>query len=67
MPVVTAGQFRATITGANGLIVTIESCNDLANPVWFPATTITLVNGSAYIGDPNWAGSPQRFYRLRMP
>ena len=49
---VRAGQFGFTITGASGLVIVVEECADLANPVWSPVGTNTLAGGSSYFSDP---------------
>ncbi|MBE0545109.1 MAG: hypothetical protein IH623_27535 [Verrucomicrobia bacterium] len=64
---VRTNRFGFDITGTSGLIVVVEACTNLANPVWFPAGTHTLTGGSAYFSDSEWANHPRRFYRLRSP
>jgi len=64
---VQSNMFGFNITGTNNFTVVVEACTDLANPVWVPLTTNTLVNGSFYFSDPQWTNYPTRFYGLSMP
>jgi hypothetical protein len=64
---VRTNQFGFTITGTSGLVVVVEACTSLANPIWSPAGTNTLTGGSSYFSDPQWTNYPSRFYRLRWP
>jgi len=64
---VRTNQFGFNIAWASGQTVVVEACTNLANPVWFPVATNTLVNGSSYFSDPQPANLPGRFYRLRSP
>jgi hypothetical protein len=64
---VRTNQFGFTITGATNLIIVVEACPDLANPVWAPVATNTLTGGASYFSDPQWTNHPARFYRLRSP
>jgi hypothetical protein len=66
-PGVRTNQFGFTITGANGLVIVVEACTNLANPAWSPLQTITLTGSPAYFSDPQWTNYPARFYRLTMP
>jgi hypothetical protein len=43
---------------------TVQACTNLANSIWSPVRTITLVSGSYYFNDPQWTYYPCRFYRL---
>jgi hypothetical protein len=45
----------------------VEACTNLANPVWIPLTTNTLVNGVFYFSDRQWTNSSSRFYGLGLP
>jgi hypothetical protein len=56
-----------TITETIELIVVVEACTNLANPIWYPLATNTLTGGSYYFNDPQWTNYPSRFYRLRSP
>ncbi|HEY5481078.1 MAG TPA: leucine-rich repeat protein, partial [Verrucomicrobiae bacterium] len=60
-------QFGFTITWASDLVVVVEACTNLANPLWSPVGTNTLTNGSSYFSDPQWTNYPSRLYRLRSP
>ena len=62
---VQANQFGFDITGTSGLVVVVEACMDLAQPVWLPAGTNTLADGASYFCDPQWTNYPGCFYRLR--
>jgi hypothetical protein len=64
---VRTNQFGFNITGSSNLVIVVEACTDLANPVWQPFQTNTLTGGSAYFSDPQWTNYPARFYRLRSP
>ena len=64
---VRTNRFGFTITWASGLVIVVEACTNLANPVWSPAGTNTLTDGSSYFSDPQWTNYPARFYRLRSP
>jgi hypothetical protein len=60
-------QFGFNITGTNNFAVVVEVCTNLANPVWVPLTTNTLVNGSVYFSEPVQENSCGRFYGLGLP
>ena len=64
---VRTNQFGFNITWASGLVVVVEACTDLAQPIWSPISTNTLIDGSSYFSDPQWTNYPTRFYRLRSP
>lgn len=64
--------FGFTIAGSSNLVIVVEACTNLANPVWLPLSTNTLntfvgMNGTSYFSDPQWMNFPNRFYRLRSP
>ncbi len=61
------GQFGFNITGADGLVIVVEACTDLAYPSWSPVGTNTLTGGSSYFSGPQWTDRPNHFYRLRAP
>ena len=63
----TSNEFGFTISWATNISVVIEACTNLANPIWNPVATNTLVNGTNYFSDPQWTNYPGRFYRLRSP
>ena len=60
-------RFGFNITGASNLVVVVETCTNLGNPLWLPVSTNTLVNGASYFCDPEWTNYPGRFYRFIMP
>lgn len=60
-------QFGFTITGTNGLVVVVQACTNLADPVWVPLATQTLTGGSFYFKDLGWTNHSGRFYRLSSP
>jgi hypothetical protein len=61
-------QFGFNITGTSGLVIVVEACTNLANPIWFPVQTNTLPTvGSSYFSDPAWTNYPGCFYRLCSP
>ena len=64
---VRTNQFGFNINWASGMVVVVEGCTNLANPVWSPLSTNTLIGGSSYFSDPQWTNYPARFYRLRSP
>jgi hypothetical protein len=59
--------FGFNINGGSGLIVVVEACTNIANPMWQPIQTNTLTGGAFYFNDPQWANHPSRFYRLCSP
>jgi hypothetical protein len=64
---VQSNQFGFNITGTNNFKVVVETCTNLANPVWTPLQTVTLTNGSVYFSDPQWTNYPTRYYGLGLP
>jgi hypothetical protein len=69
---VRTNRFGFTITGSSNLVIVVEACTSLFNPVWQPLQTNTLntfigTNGTSYFSDPKWTNYPGRFYRLRSP
>jgi hypothetical protein len=58
-------RFGFNVTWANGMVVAMETCTNLANPIWIPLQTNTLSGGGSYFSDPQWKAYPGRFYRLR--
>ena len=64
---VRTNQFGFNITGTSNLVIVVEACTNLANPIWSPVGTNTLTGGSSYFSDPQWTNYPARFYRLRSP
>lgn len=59
--------FGFTITGPSNLVVAVEACTNLANPVWLPIATNTLTVGTSVFSDPGCTNFPSRFYRLSPP
>jgi hypothetical protein len=64
---VRTNRFGFTITGTSNLVIVVEACTNLANPIWSSVGTNTLTGGSSYFSDPHWTNYPNRFYRLRSP
>ena len=65
-------RFGFNITGSGNLVIVVEGCTNLTNPIWSPISTNTLntfigTNGTSYFSDPQWTNYPGRFYRLRSP
>jgi hypothetical protein len=59
--------FAFNITGVADTPIVIESCTNLANPVWVSLQSCTLTNGALYFIDPAWTNYPGQFYRIRSP
>ena len=59
--------FSFTISWATNIPVVVEACTNLANPIWTPVRTNTLISGTSYFSDSQWTNYPGRFYRLRSP
>jgi hypothetical protein len=59
--------FGFNIAGSSNLVIVVEVCTNLGNPIWFPVATNTLTSGSSDFRDPLWTNSPARFYRFRAP
>ena len=64
---VQANQFGFNITGSSNLVIVVEACTDLGNPVWVPVGTNTLTGGVSTFSDPQSSNYPSRFYRMRPP
>ncbi len=64
---VSGSQFGFNITNSADLPVVIESCDDLAAPVWTPLRTVTLTNGLFSFSEPVQSNAPARFYGLSFP
>ena len=62
---VISNRFGFNIKWANGRVVVVDSCTNLAKPTWVSLQTNTLTNGSVYFSDPNWINCIGRFYRIR--
>jgi hypothetical protein len=61
---VKTNRFGFNINWASGMVVIVDACTNLTNPVWVPVSTNTL---PAYFSDPQWTNYPGRFYRFRSP
>jgi len=64
---VRTNRFGFNIFWASGMVVVVEACTNLTNPVWSLLRTNTLVGDTLYFSDPQWTNHPTRFYRLRWP
>jgi hypothetical protein len=64
---VRTNQFGFDITGSSNLIIVVEACTNLVNPIWQPVQTNMLTGGSSYFSDPQWTNFPSRYYRLNSP
>jgi hypothetical protein len=62
-----ANCFGFTVTGSSNLVIVVEACTNLDNPIWSPVATNTLTGGSCCFSDPQWTNYPVRFYRFRLP
>jgi hypothetical protein len=60
-------QFGFNITGTNNFTFVVEVCTNLANPVWVPLTTNTVVNGLFHFSELVQTNSAGRFYGLGFP
>jgi hypothetical protein len=60
-------QFGFNITNSNNVSVVVETCTNLACPVWLPLRTVTLTNGSFYFSEPVQPNASGRFYGLGLP
>jgi len=57
--------FGLDITGNTNIVVVVEACSNLADPVWTPLATNSLSGGASQFNDPDLRNFPSRFYRLR--
>ena len=60
-------QFGFNISWAGNRTVIVEASANLANGIWLPLSTNTLVDGSFYFSDRQWTNYPARYYRLHAP
>ncbi len=69
VPGVTAGQFGFGITAARLTCdIVVETCTNLANPVWLPVVTNTLSGtGTGNFSDPQTGSYGARYYRFSVP
>lgn len=58
--------FGFRISWATNASVVVEASISLANPLWSPVSTNTLVNGWADFRDARWKNHPARSYRVRQ-
>jgi hypothetical protein len=66
-PSAAGGNFGFDISGPFNASIVVEACTNLTNPVWIPVVTNVLSNGTNHFSDPNWANSPNSFYRVSKP
>jgi hypothetical protein len=64
---VRTNQFGFNINWADGTVVVVEACTNLASAAWCPVSTNIVSGGSSYFSDPQWTNYPARLYRLRSP
>jgi len=64
---VRTNQFGFTISGNSNLVIVVEACTSLTNPIWLPLQTNTLSGSSLYFSDAQWTNYSGRCYRLRSP
>ncbi len=64
---VRSNQFGFTIAGSSNLVVVVEACTNLVNPIWYPLQTATLISNSFYFSDLYRTNYLGRFYRLVLP
>jgi hypothetical protein len=62
---VQTNRFGFIISGATNNSVVVETCTNLATPIWSSVWTNILTNAWSYFSDPAWTNYPSRFYRLR--
>jgi hypothetical protein len=60
-------QFGFNITCSYNVSVVVETCTNLACPVWLPLRTFTLTNGSFYFSEPVQPINCGRYYGLGLP
>ena len=64
---VRSNQFEFNFMGPANLVVVVDACSNLANPVWVPLLTNALTNGSFYFSEPLQTNGPCRYYRITSP
>ena len=64
---VQTNSFGFTISWATNISFVVETCTDLVQAAWSPASTNKLTSGTNYFSDSQWTNYPGRFYRLRSP
>jgi hypothetical protein len=60
-------HFGFNITYTNNVSFVVAVCTNLANSVWTPLTTNTLVNGVFHFSEPMQNNNAGRFYSLTLP
>ena len=61
------GQFGFSITGPTNATIVVETCTNLANPVWLPISTNMLSGGVSSFRDAQSTNCPNRYYRFSAP
>jgi hypothetical protein len=64
---VQSNQFGFNVTGPSNLVVVVEACANLSEPVWTPLQTVTLAGGQFHFSEPVQTNLPSRFYGLGFP
>jgi len=64
---VRTNQFGFNISATNNIIVAVQACTNLSNPIWTPLQTYILNNSSVYFSDSAWKNYSRHFYRLGYP
>jgi hypothetical protein len=62
-----SGVLSFDLAAASGQSVIVETCTNLAGPVWVPLQTNTLNSGTAAFSVTNSPAEASRFYRLLSP
>jgi len=60
-------NFGFSVNWGSGRMVIVDACTNLANPIWIPLQTNTLIGNSLDFNDPKWTNYIGRFYRIRSP
>jgi hypothetical protein len=63
-PIATTDSFQFTVEWANGQIIRVQACTNLAEPSWVDLSTNTITDGSCSFGDSGWAAFDRRYYRV---
>ena len=61
---VKSNQFGFNISCDNNVLVVVEACTNVLNPLWLPVATNL---GPFHFSDSQWRNYPTRFYRPRTP
>jgi hypothetical protein len=64
---VRTNQFGFNIDWACDMVVVVEACTSITNPIWQPVQTNTFTSDSVYFSDPEWTNYLCRFYRVHLP